>query len=355
MYQLGQHLREHYGSRLFNNTYVPNKVVALTGDRYNRTIASAITVMAGMFPPENPWSTELLWRPVPVRTDLDIDNADLLTLLSQWPDDQGKCPRLAWIKTTDIYKQEMAMKQDLMQYISTNGNIRVNSLIDLCAAVDNFKARAIHINEHPLPPWMNMTFFALLQRAQIPNTLRKLYDFEQLTKLSGGMMLKKISTVMQNIIAGRTDHQFIAYSGHDQTLISIEKALQINAFPSNQDIGYGGYLAFELYKSQNGTYFVQLMAYDGSRNRTLIEANKCASPCEFQSFLQSIEATFPLSWNAECGLADPAAEISLLQILVGVMTVILIFVSEALLITCCLLHNRQWQFVHRRKGYVEIN
>uniref|UniRef100_A0A914UMF3 2-phosphoxylose phosphatase 1 n=1 Tax=Plectus sambesii TaxID=2011161 RepID=A0A914UMF3_9BILA len=311
MYQLGQHLREHYGSRLFNNTYVPNKVFALTGDRYNRTIASAITVMAGMFPPENPWSTELLWRPVPVRTDLDIDNADLLTLLSQWPDDQGKCPRLAWIKTTDIYKQEMAMKQDLMQYISTNGNIRVNSLIDLCAAVDNFKARAIHISEHPLPPWMNMTFFALLQRAQIPNTLRKLYDFEQLTKLSGGMMLKKISTVMQNIIAGRTDHQFIAYSG--------------------------------------------LMAYDGSRNRTLIEANKCSSPCEFQSFLQSIEATFPLSWNAECGLADPAAEISLLQILVGVMTVIVIFVSEALLITCCLLHNRQWQFVNRRKGYVEIN
>uniref|UniRef100_A0A1I7X610 Histidine acid phosphatase n=1 Tax=Heterorhabditis bacteriophora TaxID=37862 RepID=A0A1I7X610_HETBA len=72
-YQVGSYIRDYYGP-FFNYTYRPSEVHIWTG-KDNRTVASALALVAGVYPPIGAqiWNATLNWQPVVVHTDETID------------------------------------------------------------------------------------------------------------------------------------------------------------------------------------------------------------------------------------------------------------------------------------------
>jgi len=70
-YELGKYLRQRYEG-FINNTYSPKEIFVQSSDA-DRAIMSALSNMAGMWPPtpEDPksqWDSNLAWQPIPVHT-----------------------------------------------------------------------------------------------------------------------------------------------------------------------------------------------------------------------------------------------------------------------------------------------
>ena len=65
-YELGQWFRKRYGTFL-NSSYVRTEI-SVRSTAYDRTIMSALSNLAGLYPPSNKqiWNKELLWQPIPV-------------------------------------------------------------------------------------------------------------------------------------------------------------------------------------------------------------------------------------------------------------------------------------------------
>lgn len=68
LYRFGQYLRRRY-DKLIGKKYSPNKIYIQSTD-FDRTIMSAQTALAGLYPPneDEKWHNEILWQPIPVHT-----------------------------------------------------------------------------------------------------------------------------------------------------------------------------------------------------------------------------------------------------------------------------------------------
>lgn len=68
-YELGEYLRRRYKALIPVDVY-PNKLVYVQSTDRERTLMSAETVLAGLFPPTQNqlWSKNILWQPIPIHT-----------------------------------------------------------------------------------------------------------------------------------------------------------------------------------------------------------------------------------------------------------------------------------------------
>lgn len=69
MFQLGEYLRKRYESIIPPNV-VPNKIAYLQSTDVDRTLMSAASLLAGLFPPakDQIWNKKIMWQPVPIHT-----------------------------------------------------------------------------------------------------------------------------------------------------------------------------------------------------------------------------------------------------------------------------------------------
>ena len=73
-YDFGVKLREKYATFLPEN-YTKNEVYALSTD-YDRTLMTASSILAGLYPPVQQWNNGVgkLWQPIPIHTnDIKFD------------------------------------------------------------------------------------------------------------------------------------------------------------------------------------------------------------------------------------------------------------------------------------------
>lgn len=68
-YDLGQYFRKRYKSLLPVDLY-PNKIVYVQSTDRERTLMSAASVLAGLFPPTHNqlWNENIAWQPIPIHT-----------------------------------------------------------------------------------------------------------------------------------------------------------------------------------------------------------------------------------------------------------------------------------------------
>lgn len=75
-YELGKYLHKRYKALIPADVY-PNKLVYVQSTDRERTLMSAGSVLAGLFPPtENQrWNKNILWQPIPIHTiPLNMDH-----------------------------------------------------------------------------------------------------------------------------------------------------------------------------------------------------------------------------------------------------------------------------------------
>lgn len=73
-YQLGKWLRQRYSS-LLNETYSENEIYVRSTD-VDRTLASALSNLAGLYPPigDEIWNKDIAWQPIPVHSIPERDD-----------------------------------------------------------------------------------------------------------------------------------------------------------------------------------------------------------------------------------------------------------------------------------------
>lgn len=104
------------------------------GTDIDRTLMSAETVMAGLFPPQGDaiWNDELLWQPIPIYTT----PKELEQII--YP---GKsCPRLFnalqnYLSSSEIVEL-YAKHQQLFQYLEDNTGVSIKNMSDVGALYD---------------------------------------------------------------------------------------------------------------------------------------------------------------------------------------------------------------------------
>ena len=123
--ELGRWLRQRYTDWL-SPTYDRAEVVIRSTD-VDRTLMSALSNLAGLFPPqgEQVWDEELAWQPIPVHT-VPQDEDYLLS-------SHAHCPRFEelqkeiesgeWMR--DIYTSN----RDLFEYVSLNAGENITNIV----------------------------------------------------------------------------------------------------------------------------------------------------------------------------------------------------------------------------------
>lgn len=127
-FDLGQFFRRRYQNLLGNGGYSSSLVHVQSTD-VDRTLMSAMSNLAGLFPPAGPqvWDADLMWQPIPVHTMPDSMD---YTLAGKRP-----CPKydyaLKKLKQSDEFRALDKRFKPLYEYLSKNSGKTVTSITDV--------------------------------------------------------------------------------------------------------------------------------------------------------------------------------------------------------------------------------
>lgn len=123
-YKLGQYLRRRY-DKLLGAKYSPKKIFVQSSD-YDRTLMSAQTCLAGLFPPTNNeiWNSDILWQPIPVHTM--PRKSDYLIAI------ENNCPKYTllrekYTKKSKEYQRIFTEYADLLKYWSQMSGLKLKT------------------------------------------------------------------------------------------------------------------------------------------------------------------------------------------------------------------------------------
>ncbi|XP_074125630.1 prostatic acid phosphatase [Sminthopsis crassicaudata] len=255
-YELGTYLRKRY-STFLNSTYHRNKVYVRSTD-IDRTLMSAMTNLAALFPPEGSsiWNPKILWQPIPVHT-IPTSQDQLLYLPNV------KCPRLKKL-------QEETLKSKEYQNLISPYKDFINTLPELSG---------LHIkNLNEIWTQIYDPLFCEVQEKK-------------------SVLVKNIVDHFKNVANKTNEKKLIIYSGHDTTIGALQMALDVfnGKFPP-----YAACHIMELYL-ENGQYNVEMYYRNDSRHDPYpLTLPGCTSSCPLKQFVELVSPVMTEDWSKEC-------------------------------------------------------
>uniref|UniRef100_A0A9J2Q3T6 Histidine acid phosphatase n=1 Tax=Ascaris lumbricoides TaxID=6252 RepID=A0A9J2Q3T6_ASCLU len=351
-YQLGHNIRSTYNT-LIGQRYVPSKLLVLTGVD-NRTVVSALSVLASLFPPEGDqvWTKVLQWQPIAVHTQPILDHFSFGAL--------NCCPILSEnIKKSKAYKEIAAQDPELKDWLTNMTGINARDLTLYNNILDTLIIRAC-LKQLPPPIWAhNSTMEEIFSTKQ---HLLHSQIIDTFLSQSGGWLMNLFVEGIENRIMNRTNHRLLLYSAvivipfldvsillkdysenflyfHDTTIQTFGKFLAIAELDTL--IPFGAYLALE-HHLKDQQHIAELWYHptlNGSRIRIMIPG--CPDPCHFETLKKLKQRVSSSSWMSICyGQESFCDDYTVvlgamigLTILLGILSVLLIFV-------CCAYRHR---------------
>uniref|UniRef100_A0A9L0IM01 acid phosphatase n=1 Tax=Equus asinus TaxID=9793 RepID=A0A9L0IM01_EQUAS len=261
-YELGEYIRTRYG-KFLNETYKREQVYIRSTD-VDRTLMSAMTNLAALFPPEgvSVWNPGLPWQPIPVHTVPLSEDRDFIETL----------PKLSGYHGQDLFGIWSKVYDPLF-----------------CESVHNFT----------LPSWATEDAMTKLRELS-ELSLLSLYGIhkqEEKSRLQGGVLVGEILNHMKSATQPSNHRKLVMYSAHDTTVSGLQMALDVynGILPP-----YAACHLMELY-SEAGEYFVE-MYY---RNETQHEPHAltlpgCTPSCPLTKFAELVAPVIPQDWSTEC-------------------------------------------------------
>ncbi|XP_036705448.1 prostatic acid phosphatase isoform X4 [Balaenoptera musculus] len=265
-YELGQYIRKRY-EKFLNKSYRHEQVYVRSTD-IDRTLMSAMTNLAALFPPEgiSVWNPSLLWQPIPVHTVPVSEDRDFIEIL----------PKFTGYHNQDLFGIWSKVYDPLF-----------------CERVHNFT----------LPSWATEDSMTKLKKIS-ELSLLSLYGIhkqKEKSRLQGGVLVKEILYHMKSATQPLNHRKLIMYSAHDTTVSALQMALDV----------YNGILPphaschlMELY-FEKGEYFIE-MYY---RNETQHEPHSltlpgCTPSCPLTKFAELVAPVIPQDWSTECAMSN---------------------------------------------------
>uniref|UniRef100_A0A8C2R898 acid phosphatase n=1 Tax=Capra hircus TaxID=9925 RepID=A0A8C2R898_CAPHI len=193
-YELGEYIRKRYKNFL-NESYKHEQVHVRSTD-IDRTLMSAMTNLAALFPPEgiSIWNPSLPWQPIPVHT-VPVSEDQLLYLPFR------NCPRFQELQSETLISEEFQKR--LHPY----------------KGVHNFT----------LPSWATEdTMTKLKEISEL--SLLSLYGIhkqKEKSRLQGGVLVNEILNHMKSATQPSNRRKLIMYSAHDTTVSGLQMALDV--------------------------------------------------------------------------------------------------------------------------------
>ncbi|XP_055300691.1 prostatic acid phosphatase-like [Sitodiplosis mosellana] len=225
-FELGKYLRRRY-ERLIGTEYTPKNVYIRSSD-VDRTLISALSNAAGMFPPsgEQIWRTNFLWQPVPIHT---IPLKDDYLVYQAIP-----CPKFdelrdQYITESPEVKGLMRKHRSLLAELEKHSGMKIRTILDAAIFNDPFE---VELNrELTLPDWAN----------KILNTSKETLEyfaavyFQSATRTTdakkaiAGFLIREIFDRFKNktLALLNPDSKIHIYSAHDNTITNTLNALDL--------------------------------------------------------------------------------------------------------------------------------
>nr|XP_002722108.2 prostatic acid phosphatase isoform X1 [Oryctolagus cuniculus]XP_017193500.2 prostatic acid phosphatase isoform X1 [Oryctolagus cuniculus]XP_051674422.1 prostatic acid phosphatase isoform X1 [Oryctolagus cuniculus] len=333
-YELGEHIRKRYG-RFLNESYNHEQVYVRSTD-VDRTLMSAMTNLAALFPPEGPriWNPSLLWQPIPVHT-VPLSEDRLLYLPFR------NCPRFQELQSETLQSEEFQKRlqpyKDFIETLPTLSGFHGQDLFGIWSRVyDPLFCESVH--NFTLPSWATKeTMTKLRELSEL--SLLSLYGIhkqKEKSRLQGGVLVSEILNHMKSVTHSPSYRKLIIYSAHDTTVSGLQMALDVY---NGRLPPYASCHFMELHLD-NGEYLVE-MYY---RNETQHEPHPltlpgCTTSCPLEKFAELVAPVIPQDWSAECMVTSSH------QVLKVILAVAFCVVSGILVVLLFILirHGPCWQ------------
>ncbi|KAI6205508.1 hypothetical protein M3Y94_00800300 [Aphelenchoides besseyi] len=199
-YVLGGNLRETY-SELVGKTYRSTNLITFTG-RDNRTVASGLGVLAGLFPPSaaQSWNGGLQWIPIPVFSLEQLDQVSFGIL--------DFCPH--YLNTINNTRSRAVFDyfREIAFVLSKYTGVKIENIDVLQKVIDGVLARNNLAPDYlPLPQWAEDEAFVSGLR-QVQNILHREY-IQTLGHEPGAWQFDRLIGAFDDYIDNRTLHKLV--------------------------------------------------------------------------------------------------------------------------------------------------
>ncbi|XP_044776391.1 prostatic acid phosphatase isoform X4 [Neomonachus schauinslandi] len=261
-YELGQYIRKRY-RKFLNESYKREQVYIQSTD-IDRTLMSAMTNLAGLFPPEgiSVWNPSLPWQPIPVHTLSLSEDRDFIETL----------PTFTGYHTQDLFGMWTKVYDPLF-----------------CESVHNFT----------LPSWATedtMTKLKELSELSILS-LYGIHKQKEKSRLQGGVLVSEILNHMKSATQPSNRRKLVMYSAHDTTVSGLQMALDVynGLLPP-----YASCHIMELYL-EKGEYFVEMYYRNETQHEPYpLTLPGCTPSCSLTEFAELVAPVIPQDWSTEC-------------------------------------------------------
>ncbi|ERE75344.1 prostatic acid phosphatase [Cricetulus griseus] len=263
----------------------------------DRTLMSAMTNLAALFPPEgiSIWNPSLPWQPIPVHT-VSLSEDRLLYLPFR------DCPRFKELQSETLQSEEFQRRlhpyKSFIETLPSLSGFPGQDLFGIWSKVyDPLYCESVH--NFTLPSWATKDAMTKLKELS-ELSLLSLYGIhkqKEKSRLQGGVVINEILKNMKTATQSQKYKKFVMYSAHDTTVSGLQMALDVynGILPP-----YAACHIMELYHEE-GRHFVE-MYY---RNETQHEAYPltlpgCTHSCPLEEFAELLDPVIPQDWSTEC-------------------------------------------------------
>ncbi|XP_007935637.1 prostatic acid phosphatase [Orycteropus afer afer] len=294
-YELGEYLRKRY-EKFLNKSYKREQVYVRSTD-IDRTLMSAMTNLAALFPPEgiSVWNPNLLWQPIPVHT-VPISEDGLLYLPFK------TCPRFKKLEDETLKSEEFQKRlhpyEDFIESLSKLSGYKSQDISQIWSKVyDPLFCERTH--NFTLPSWATegtMTKLRELSELSVL-ALYGIHKQKEKSRLQGGVLVNEILNNMKTATQTSNHRKFIIYSGHDTTVSGLQMALDVY---NGKLPPYTSCHITELYLDK-GEYFVEMHYRNESQHEPYpLTLPGCTHSCPLTKFAELLDPVISKDWAAEC-------------------------------------------------------
>nr|XP_011754330.1 prostatic acid phosphatase [Macaca nemestrina] len=329
-YELGEYIRKRY--RTFLNESYKHEQVYIRSTDVDRTLMSAMTNLAALFPPEGVsiWNPNLLWQPIPVHT-VPLSEDQLLYLPFR------NCPRFQELGSETLTSEEFQKRlHPYKDFIATLGKLsgfHDKDLFGIWSKIyDPLYCESVH--NFTLPSWATedaMTKLRELSQLSLLS-LYGIHKQKEKSRLQGGVLVNEILNHMKTATQMPSYKKLIMYSTHDTTVSGLQVALDVfnGLLPP-----YAACHLMELY-FEKGEYFVEMYYRNETQHEPyLLTLPGCSSSCPLERFAELVGPVIPQDWSMECMTTSSH------QVLKVIFAVVFCLISAVLMVLL---------FIHIRRG-----
>uniref|UniRef100_A0A0A9XGP6 acid phosphatase n=2 Tax=Lygus hesperus TaxID=30085 RepID=A0A0A9XGP6_LYGHE len=291
-YKQGQWLRENYGD--FIGEYSSQTVEVHSTEVY-RAQMTAGAFCAGLFPPigDQIWNKDLLWQPVPLKIQPLKNDRLLLT--------RG-CPKfnqlLSEVLESKEVKDSVLKNKELYDYLTEKSGTNVRNPYDVEDIYSTLKAEeGINLK---LPEWTKTVYPSQMEKESARIFTLNTYN-NDLIRLKGGPLLKKILNDCQSKMDGKDDYKLKVYSGHDATVANLLRAL---GTWEEQMPAYNAMAIFELHQGDPDFILKVKLRNSSTHDPYDQKIPGCPDPCNLTKVQELMAPRLPEDLDKECQVTD---------------------------------------------------